>query len=792
MDSHIGSPLSGSEDAIYDGGVPSTSCVYDDAVEKQISRNHSNEHGYKAKLQGTNDLSSSNSSRRCCAFRKHIMYHLGGDHVFLLLLGVSMALISFFMDYTIHMCQEAHFFLYKELHDYTILQFLTWVSFPLVFIIFSVGFVNIVAPQAIGSGIPEMKTILRGVKLDEYLTVRVLIAKMVGLVASLGSRLPIGKEGPFVHIASIVATLLNKLLMKCKARPQRDGYRNEMLAAACAVGVACNFAAPIGGVLFSIEVTTTYFAVRDYWRGFFGAVCGAFMFRLLAVWRNEEETITALFKTNFRLEFPYDLQELIGFTMIGIVCGLAGALFVYLHKKVSEIHEIIPCLKKCFQPSIFIYPALVSIIISSLKFPGGLGQYMAGELTLTEAVDALFDNKTWNTLGYVDESEVLPDMQDGWKHPNVNVYITLSTFIVMHFVMTAFAITLPIPAGVFMPVFVTGAAFGRLIGETMSALYPEGFYSISSGQVYHVMPGGYAVIGAASLSGAVTHTVSTAVIVFELTGQISHILPVMIAVLIANMIAQGLQPSIYDGIIQIKKLPYLPDMPHGRRKLDNLILKDFMVRNFYFLRLNTTRKRIEHILHSSPALSFPVVKDSNMALLGSISRTVLLSASAYTGNNSNGIDRVYTIRRQEKTSESQGEPDTSPKSVSVAQHSAGADLQNVISSKQIHSSADWIVQFDETRLEPAPFQLVENTSLSTVYSLLSLLGITEAYVTNSGALVGLITIEELREVMENIMKKGQNSGRTIKRIPDCRWYGLESQTVEFMPLKNESSSSDED
>ena len=42
------------------------------------------------------------------------------------------------------------------------------------------------------------------------------------------------------------------------------------------------------GVLFSIEVTSTYFAVRNYWRGFFAAVCGALMFRLLAVFDQEE------------------------------------------------------------------------------------------------------------------------------------------------------------------------------------------------------------------------------------------------------------------------------------------------------------------------------------------------------------------------------------------------------------------------------------------------------------------------------------------------------------------------
>lgn len=75
--------------------------------------------------------------------------------------------------------------------------------------------------------------------------------------------------------------------------------------------------ASLPGVLFSIEVTATYFAVRNYWRGFFGAVCGAFLFRLAAVWFKDEETITALFKTSFRIDFPFDLQELLAFSFIG-------------------------------------------------------------------------------------------------------------------------------------------------------------------------------------------------------------------------------------------------------------------------------------------------------------------------------------------------------------------------------------------------------------------------------------------------------------------------------------------
>ena len=46
----------------------------------------------------------------------------------------------------------------------------------------------------LGSGIPEMKTIMRGVVLKEYLTFRTLISKMIGLTAAAGSGIPMGKE----------------------------------------------------------------------------------------------------------------------------------------------------------------------------------------------------------------------------------------------------------------------------------------------------------------------------------------------------------------------------------------------------------------------------------------------------------------------------------------------------------------------------------------------------------------------------------------------------------------------
>ena len=55
-----------------------------------------------------------------------------------------------------------------------------------------------------------------------------------------------------------------------------------------------------------------------------------------------------------------------------------------------------------------------------------------------------------------------------------------------------------------------------------------------------ICPGGYATVGAAAFTGAVTHTLSISVIVFEMTGQITHAIPILIAVLVANAIAGNL------------------------------------------------------------------------------------------------------------------------------------------------------------------------------------------------------------------------------------------------------------
>uniref|UniRef100_A0A8C1RUF4 Chloride channel, voltage-sensitive 2a n=1 Tax=Cyprinus carpio TaxID=7962 RepID=A0A8C1RUF4_CYPCA len=488
---------------------------------------------------------------------------------------------------------QAQKWMYGGLHNNILLQYLAWVTYPVVLITFSAGFTQILAPQAVGSGIPEMKTILRGVVLKEYLTFKTFVAKVIGLTCALGSGMPLGKEGPFVHVASLCAALLSKFMALFGGIYLNELRNTEMLSAACAVGVGCCFAAPIGGVLFSIEVTSTFFAVRNYWRGFFAATFSAFIFRVLAVWNKDEETITALFKTRFRLDFPFDLQELPAFAVLGIASGFGGALFVYLNRIIVESMRKQKTINKFLLKKRLVYPAVVTLLVSTLTFPPGFGQFMAGQLTQHESLVALFDNQTWYKQGVAEEFVYSSEVPQAWKHPQVGVFITLLLFIVMKFWMSALATTMPVPCGAFMPVFLIGAAFGRLVGESMAAVFPDGIHADST--VYPIVPGAYAVVGAAALSGAVTHTVSTAVIVFELTGQISHILPVMIAVILANAVAQSLQPSLYDSIIRIQKLPYLPELGWGQEKY-NIRVEDIMVRDVRYITLSSSYRDLQEAL----------------------------------------------------------------------------------------------------------------------------------------------------------------------------------------------------
>ena len=96
-----------------------------------------------------------------------------------------------------------------------------------------------------------------------------------------------------------------------------------------------------------------------------------------------------------------------------------------------------------------------------------------------------------------------------WANPSLTA--NLAIYVVCKFVFTCIAVGCPISCGVFTPVFLIGAAGGRLFGELLNDITPVDV---------QITAGGYAVVGAAALAAGVTRTVSTSARAFDSSGQL--------------------------------------------------------------------------------------------------------------------------------------------------------------------------------------------------------------------------------------------------------------------------------
>uniref|UniRef100_A0A7S2RGL4 Chloride channel protein n=1 Tax=Mucochytrium quahogii TaxID=96639 RepID=A0A7S2RGL4_9STRA len=414
----------------------------------------------------------------------------------------------------------------------SVVSYILWSVFTTILSLSAVLVTKMISPLAAGSGIPQMRSMLAGFAIPGYLSLRTLASKVVGLLLALGSGMVIGKEGPFVHISCIIANQMLRIpiFREIQSSP---ALRKQTLAAACAVGVSSTFGAPIGGVLFSIEVTSSLYQTSDYWKAFFCVVCGAFAFKELSFFGQSRNNVVSLFTTDFT-PLPYKFIEIPLFLILSALCGYISGFFVILHKVVSDIRHD-PSSPR-YITNVYSFTTLVALITTGANYP--LGDFM--QFSLHDAIGDLLTN---------DEITHAPNSPH-WDNPTL--FINLLLFAAIKFLLSVLAINLPVPCGVFTPVFAVGAALGRFFGELVFLM---------GGRT--VTAGGYALVGAASFTAGATGTVSTAVIVFELTNQLSYMLPVLLSVLIGQAAARQISVSIYESLAETKNLP---SFPHVRRQ----------------------------------------------------------------------------------------------------------------------------------------------------------------------------------------------------------------------------------
>ena len=404
-----------------------------------------------------------------------------------------------------------------------------------------------------------------------------------------------GREGPFVHLSACIANRMTKWPAFHDIGTNL-ALKKTMYSAAVAAGMTCTFGAPFGALLFSIEVSTTYYMVSNLFKSFFCACFAIIIFRIT----DKISWLHMFFPTKFPMAIKID-HELFFFAILGILSGLFAAVFVQIMTKIVyarhrlNIPVIADRVKWCL---------CIALLSGLMKFP----------------VPFLMIND-YRILNHMFTEKDLDKLQEGylWSQPLTS--FNLLIYVILKFILIILAVSSPIPAGLLTPSFIIGAVFGRLYGHIIRNI------GIVIGVELVKYEGIYAIVGAASMASGVTRTVSIAMIIFEIIGQTSHMIPILMGVLISYAVSSSLSTSAFDQLIEIKNLPFLPTMTgYG---IYNLTAKELMNRNFLYLTKENSKMGDIAVIISKTngsAYTVPVVQsDSKKVLLFTVQSQELMT-----------------------------------------------------------------------------------------------------------------------------------------------------------------------
>jgi H+/Cl- antiporter ClcA len=673
--------------------------------------------------------------------------------VFLILVGIITAIVAFIIDQGVQWILTLKMRIWEEHGLHWGFSFIIWIWITLFFTSIAASIGQFISKDAEGSGIPELKSILAGVNIYRYLSFRTLLGKILGIFSALSAGLSVGKEGPFVHVS---AGIVNKL---SKFKPFKDIYYNQslkkqMLAASVAAGVTATFGAPIGGVLFSIEVTSTYYMVSNLWKAFFCSCWAIFTFKVLSV-VGHVELFTPVKLVTLQLDYQY-----FAYAALGIISGFFGALFINV---VSQLIFLRTKLKLPYLSNRWIFWLSIGLIAALTSFP--IDFLRLPERTILQE---MFSQDPLQTK---DKAH--------WNQPNI--IFNLAIFAAIKFSLTALSLSCPIPAGVFTPTFVLGAVFGRLYGYLLKQIFGDIINETA-----------YSIIGAASVTSSVTRTISVAMIVFEINGELSYMIPVLLGVLLSYAISNSLWVSIFDVLLDMKDLPYLPAI----RMNENYALKasNMMNRKFEYLWKNSKLSDIALLLFQmrhtslSKSKSIPVIKSEQSQVLifsvelqslrkylfqyyNSIAHSFIgedkeklnsyfyqlnaISQTDMVGHNSQGFKEMLLKSSSLQFPKKRTSFDSNKNSETLSirefdnpqfKRRSSHDLEEDIEIHLSESDAFWATKIDWenecVEVDKAPFTLMEETPLAKIHFLFTMLNVSQIFVISEGHLVGIITKQE--------------------------------------------------
>jgi len=293
---------------------------------------------------------------------------------------------------------------------------------------------------------------------------------------TLGTGGSAGREGPVVYFAAAVS----KALFGIFNLPL--SARRSMLGCGVAAAIAASFNAPIAGVLFAHEVILGHFAMSAFVPLVISAVVAA------VISRNFFGEAPAFIVPDYAITSYWEIPA---FALLGVTCAIVAILFQSSLIGTDWVarHVRIP---------LFFRPVLGGLLVGGIAFffPQVLG------------------------VGYEATDAALANRMDLWL---------LLVLIVAKTAATAITLGSRLGGGVFSPALYLGAMTGGAFGIMASAVFPE----LASSE------GLYAIIGMGAVAAAVLGApISTAVMIFELTGGFAFSVALLFAVSIATGLTQ--------------------------------------------------------------------------------------------------------------------------------------------------------------------------------------------------------------------------------------------------------------
>ncbi|KAJ5177583.1 Cystathionine beta-synthase core [Penicillium coprophilum] len=563
------------------------------------------------------------------------------------------------------------------------------------------------APYAAGSGISEIKCIIAGFVMKGFLGAWTLLIKSIALPLAIASGLSVGKEGPSVHFAVCTGNVISRFFGKYK---QNASKTREILTASAAAGVAVAFGSPIGGVLFSLEEMANYFPLKTLWRSYFCALVATSVLAAVNPFRTGQLVM-------FQVEYnrTWHFFEFIFFIGLGVFGGLYGAFVMKWNLRMAAFR------KKYLSQ----WPITESVVLAGLTailcYPN-----MFLKINMTGMMEILFRECEGGH-----DYNGLCDSKNRWS-----MVFSLAIATILRTCLVIISYGCKVPAGIFVPSMAVGASFGRMIGIMVQALhesFPQSaFFASCDPDVPCITPGTYAFLGAgAALSGIMHLTISVTVIMFELTGALTYILPTMIVVGVTKAVGDRFgSGGIADRMIWFNGFPFLDNkedhvfnVPVSHAMTTgplSLPASDFPVRE------------AEHLLNDNKFQGFPVVEDrTSKILVGYIGRTEL----RYAIDRARGQGMIAPNARCVFTKEAADA--AVARRASVSQESRSSDTFDAIQRRAGAPFVDFSRYVDHTPLTVHP-----RHPLETVMEIFKKMGPRVILVEHRGKLTGLVTVKD--------------------------------------------------